>query len=160
MGAGKSTVGRQLASRLSFAFMDTDHRIEQRTGADIPWIFDVEGEAGFRLRETSVLEELLGVERYVVATGGGIVEREGNIALLAQLGLVIYLTASVDQLFARTGKDKKRPLLQVPDPKAKILALIEHRDPLYRQAADLVLDTEGKNSQWVVNKILQHLDEH
>lgn len=153
MGAGKSTVGRQLASRLSFKFIDTDHRIEERTGADIPWIFDVEGEDGFRVRETSVLEELSGFKNYVIATGGGIVERECNHPLLKALGKVIYLTASIDQLYARTCKDKKRPLLQVEDPKAKIRSLIEHRDPLYRGVADLVLDTDGRNSQWVVNRI-------
>lgn len=157
MGAGKSTVGRQLASRLSFLFLDTDHRIEERTGADIPWIFDVEGEAGFRLRETSVLEELQGIDHYVVATGGGIVERPHNHTLLKSLGCVVYLTASIDQLYSRTCKDKKRPLLQVPDPRAKIQSLFERRDPIYRSVADVVLDTDGKNSQWVVNRIYQIL---
>lgn len=153
MGAGKSTVGRQLASRLAFAFVDTDHMIEARTGADIPWIFDVEGEAGFRQRESAVLQDLLGVEQHVIATGGGIIEREANHALLKQLGRVVYLTASLEQLFSRTAKDKKRPLLQVADPKAKIEALLARRDPLYRGVADCVLDTDGKSSQWVVNRI-------
>lgn len=154
MGAGKSTVGRQLASRLAFAFVDTDHVIEARTGADIPWIFDVEGEEGFRQRESAVLEDLLGLDNHVIATGGGIIERECNHLTLNKLGKVVYLTASLDQLYARTCKDKKRPLLQVDDPKARIESLLAKRDPLYRKVADFILDTDGRNSQWVVNKII------
>lgn len=153
MGAGKSTVGRQLASRLSFTFLDTDHVIEQRTGADIPWIFDVEGEQGFRTRETAVLEDSLPLRGHVIATGGGIVERPHNLALLRKLGEVFYLTASIEQLYARTFKDKKRPLLQVANPKQKICELFERRDPLYRTVADHTLDTDGKNSFWVVQRI-------
>lgn len=153
MGAGKSTVGRQLASRLSFSFLDTDHVIEERTGADIPWIFDVEGEEGFRQRETAVLKDLLDLKLHVIATGGGIVEKEENYSLLRELGQVFYLTASVDQLYARTCKDKKRPLLQVDDPRQKIQEIFDRRDPLYRRVADQVLDTDGKNSHWVVQKI-------
>jgi shikimate kinase len=104
MGAGKSTVGRYLASRLSYSFVDTDHLIEERAGADIPWIFDVEGEAGFRARETSTLDSLLGIDRHIVATGGGIVIRPENHEKLKRLGKVVYLTASVEQLLARTAK--------------------------------------------------------
>lgn len=158
MGAGKSTVGRNLASRLSYTFTDTDHLIEERAGADIPWIFDVEGESGFRARETATLESLLGVSQQVIATGGGIVVRPENHEILRKLGKVVYLTASVDQLVARTSKDKKRPLLQVDDPKTRIEQLLEHRDPLYRQLADYVLNTDGRGSKWVVQNIMQWMN--
>jgi Shikimate kinase len=158
MGAGKSTVGRYLASRLSYTFVDTDHLIEERAGADIPWIFDVEGEPGFRARETATLDSLLGVERHVIATGGGIVIRPENHDKLKALGKVIYLTASADQLLSRTAKDKKRPLLQVADPRSRIEELLQQRDPLYRQLADHVLQTDGRSSKWVVQHILHWLD--
>ena len=154
MGAGKSTVGRQLASRLSFAFVDTDHMIEARTGANIPWIFDVEGEEGFRQRETAALKSLEGMTKHVIATGGGIIEREVNHPILKSLGKVVYLSASLEQLYTRTAKDSKRPLLQVADPKAKIKSLVERRDPIYKSVADVILYTDGRNSQWVVNKIV------
>jgi shikimate kinase len=157
MGAGKSTVGRYLASRLSYSFVDTDHLIEERAGADIPWIFDVEGEAGFRLRETAVLDHLQGVKSHVVATGGGIIVRPENHQKLKALGKVVYLTASVEQLLARTAKDKKRPLLQVADPRRRIEELLHERDPLYRSLADHVLQTDGRGSKWVVQQILQWL---
>lgn len=157
MGAGKSTVGRYLASRLSYSFVDTDHLIEERAGADIPWIFDVEGEAGFRLRETAILDYLQGVDAHVIATGGGIVVRPENHQKLNALGKVVYLTASVEQLLARTAKDKKRPLLQVADPRSRIEELLRERDPLYRSLADYVLQTDGRSSKWVVQQILQWL---
>ena len=156
MGAGKSTVGKLLASRLSFQFIDTDHFIEERSGADIPWIFDVEGEEGFRQRETTALESLQGHTEHVVATGGGIIMREENHALLKEIGQVFYLTASIDQLFSRTAKDKRRPLLQVSDPRKRIEQLIEIRDPLYRKVADVIVDTDGKTSKWVAQNIASH----
>lgn len=159
MGAGKSTVGRQLASRLSFEFVDTDQLIERRAGADIPWIFDVEGEDGFRARETAVLLGMTQLTRHVIATGGGIIEREVNLPVLQQLGTVIYLTASLEQLYARTCKDKKRPLLQVDDPKGRIASLFARRDPIYRKIADWVLETDGRGSQWVVNRIVSLLNQ-
>lgn len=155
MGAGKSTVGRYLASRLAYSFVDTDHLIEERAGADIPWIFDVEGEAGFRARETAILDYLQGVELHVIATGGGIVVRPENHQKLKALGSVVYLTASIEQLLARTAKDKKRPLLQVADPRSRIEELFNQRDPLYRSLADHVLQTDGRSSKWVVQQILQ-----
>lgn len=158
MGAGKSTVGRYLASRLFYSFVDTDHLIEERAGADIPWIFDVEGEAGFRVRETAILDYLQGVESHVIATGGGIVIRPENHQKLKVLGKVVYLTASIEQLLARTAKDKKRPLLQVADPRSRIEELLQQRDPLYRTLADYVLQTDGRSSKWVVQQILQLLD--
>lgn len=158
MGAGKSTVGRMLAARLGFVFVDTDHLIEERSGADIPWIFDVEGEAGFRTRETAILDSLFGVTSHVIATGGGIVMREENHPRLRALGQVVYLTASIEQLVARTSKDRKRPLLQVPNPRAKIIELLELRDPLYREVANYVLQTDGRNSKWVVSHLCHWLE--
>lgn len=154
MGAGKSTIGRMLASKLGFDFLDTDQVIEQRTGANIPWIFDVEGEAGFRDREQAVLAELVLLDNTVVATGGGIVEREENRKLLQSLNNVIYLTASIDQLVARTSKDKKRPLLQVSDPKAKIIELLARRDPLYCSVASATLISDGLSPKVVAQKIV------
>lgn len=158
MGSGKSTVGRLLASRLGFSFVDTDSVIEERTGADIPWIFDVEGEAGFRLRETAVLRDLLADRgSMVIATGGGIVTSEENIGLLKQLGTVFFLKASIDQLASRTGKDKKRPLLQVDDPKAKIEELLTHRMPLYNAVSDIEIVTDARGAKGVVQQICSHL---
>lgn len=158
MGAGKSTVGRMLSARLGFSFVDTDHLIEERSGADIPWIFDVEGEEGFRARETAILDSLQGASQHVIATGGGIVMRPENHQRLRDLGSVVYLTASIEQLVARTSKDRKRPLLQVPDPKAKIIELLKLRDPIYRQVADYILETDGRNSKWVVNHLCHWLE--
>lgn len=159
MGAGKSTVGRMLSSRLGFTFVDTDHLIEERTGADIPWIFDVEGEEGFRTRETAILDSLSGLSEHVIATGGGIVVRPENHQRLKSLGTVVYLTASTEQLVNRTSKDRKRPLLQVANPRAKIIELLTQRDPLYRSIADYVLETDGRNSRWVVNHLCHWLEQ-
>jgi shikimate kinase len=155
MGAGKSTIGKLVAAQLSLPFVDTDRVIEERTGADIPWIFDVEGEEGFRQRETSVLGDLLVGEAIVLATGGGIVTREQNRKLLEDDSLVVYLTASIDQLVERTYKDKKRPLLQVADPEAKIRSLIAERHPLYEQVADVVVQTDRRSPKAVANEIAQ-----
>ncbi len=159
MGAGKSTVGKMVASRLGYNFVDTDHLIVARSGADIPWIFDVEGEDGFRRRESQMLESLLGVDRHVIATGGGIVVRPENHPLLEQLGRVFYLTASIDQLFARTSKDKKRPLLQVADPRSQIEHIFNTRDPIYRKISHVVLNTDGRSSKWVAQQIAQSMCE-
>lgn len=154
MGAGKSTLGRLLATRLNYQFLDTDNLIEERTGADIPWIFDVEGEEGFRERETAVLEECVGMRDSVVATGGGIVLRTGNRELLARADKVVYLQASIEHLVERTHKDKRRPLLQVEDPRAKIVELYHQRDPLYRSVADEVVVTDGQSLKTLVQNIV------
>lgn len=153
MGAGKSTIGRLLASELSYNFRDSDRVIEERTGADIPWIFDMEGEEGFRERETAVLQELAGEQATVVATGGGIVLREQNRVLMKSAGYVCYLTASIDQLVERTARDKKRPLLQVENPRQKIIDLLTLRDPLYQSAADFIVNTDRRSPKAVAQDI-------
>lgn len=158
MGAGKSTIGRLLAARLKWHFLDTDTVIEERTGADIPWIFDVEGEEGFRNRESSVLQDVVNESHTVVATGGGIVLRPLNREYLQKHGNVVYLTASIDQLVERTCKDKKRPLLQVENPRAKIVELFTHRDPLYRDVATQIVTTDGRSPKYVVNEIVRLFD--
>lgn len=159
MGAGKSTIGRQLAKELGWPFVDSDHEIEARTGASIPLIFDVEGEAGFRLREKKVIDELTQRERLVLATGGGVVLDPENRAHLAARGTVVYLSATADQLFARTAKDRNRPLLQIADPRAKLESLLEIRDPLYREIADLVVDTGKRSVRTAEREILAKMRE-
>ncbi len=155
MGAGKSTIGRLVAGLLNLPFYDSDRVIEERTGADIPWIFDVEGEAGFRQRETAVLADMLQGETMVLATGGGIVIRNENRQMLKEQGFVVYLTASLTQLVERTYKDKKRPLLQVDDPEAKIRELIALRDPLYREVAHLSVKTDRRSPRAVAQEVAQ-----
>ncbi len=153
MGAGKSTIGRLLASELNLSFRDSDRVIEERTGADIPWIFDMEGEEGFRERETAVLTELSTEANVVIATGGGIILREQNRTIMKSSGFVCYLTASIDQLVERTSRDKKRPLLQVENPRQKIIDLLSLRDPLYRDAADFVINTDRRSPKAVAQEI-------
>lgn len=157
MGAGKSTIGKMLASRLSSSFYDTDSLIEEKSGADIPWIFDVEGEAGFRQREVNVLAELLDNPASVISTGGGIIVSDANVRKLSELDGVIYLTANIQQLVERTHKDKKRPLLQVEDPRAKIVELFEQRDPIYRQVANHVIETDSRPPKHVVQRIIDKI---
>ncbi len=159
MGAGKSTIGKLLAGILNLPFYDTDRVIEERTGADIPWIFDVEGEEGFRQRESAVLSDMLQGSPGVLATGGGIVTRPENRELLKSCRCVVYLTASVDQLVSRTYKDKKRPLLQVADPEARIRELIASRDPLYREVSSLEVTTDRRGPRAVAQEIARHYRE-
>lgn len=153
MGVGKSTIGRLLAAELHHEFFDTDKLVENRAGADISWIFDIEGESGFRVRESAALAELCQQPELVIATGGGIILAEENRRLLSTYGTVVYLTASVSQLIRRTEKDKKRPLLQVEDPKQKIIELLENRDPLYRSVADKVVETDGQTPKQVAEDL-------
>lgn len=157
MGSGKSTIGRQLAKALHRKFYDSDKVIEQRTGVSISWIFEMEGEAGFRERETKTIEELTALENIVLATGGGVVLSEQNREWLKKRGHVIYLSASPEQLFRRTARDKKRPLLQTGDRRKQIEALLEIRDPLYREVADIVLKTSEQSIQHTVNEVIKKL---
>lgn len=153
MGVGKSTIGRLLAAELHLSFCDSDRVIEERTGADIPWIFDMEGEAGFRERETTVLAELAAESSLVVATGGGIVMRPQNCQIMKESGFVCYLTASIEQLVERTSRDKKRPLLQVENPRQKIIELLALREPLYRSVADFAVNTDRRSPKSVAQEI-------
>lgn len=139
MGSGKTTMGRALAKHMGKAFVDSDEEIQKRTGVTIPHIFDVEGEAGFRQRETAAIRDLVARDNMVLATGGGAVLMEQNRAMLQQNGIVIYLKASVHDLWQRTRHDRSRPLLQTADPHAKLAELLQQRDPLYLQVADIVI---------------------
>lgn len=145
MGSGKTTMGRALARHLGKAFVDSDEEIQRRTGVTIPHIFDIEGEAGFRQREMAAICALVGRDNMVLATGGGAVLLEQNRELLQQNGIVIYLNASAHDLWQRTRHDRNRPLLQTADPHAKLTELFQQRDPLYRQVADIVVQS-GKQS--------------
>lgn len=153
MGCGKTTVGRQLAKRLGRSFADTDHEIEARTGVRIPTIFEIEGEAGFRRRETQVIAELAAEQDLVLATGGGAILDPANRAALAASGVVIYLNAPPGLLFERTRHDRNRPLLRVADPLAKISELFVIRDPLYREVAHVVVDTVVGGVAQLVTKV-------
>lgn len=153
MGAGKSTIGRVLAAELHLSFRDSDRVIEERTGADIPWIFDMEGEEGFRDRESAVLVELSQSQGAVIATGGGIILRPENCEIMKASGYLCYLTASIEQLVERTARDKKRPLLQVENPRQKIIELLALRDPLYRAAADFIINTDRRSPKLVAQEI-------
>lgn len=157
MGAGKSTVGRQLAEALSFTFKDSDHEIQRRTGVDIPTIFEFEGEEGFRGRERQVIADLVAEERIVLATGGGAVLDAENRQNLTSRGVVIYLHCTPEQQFSRTSRDRGRPLLRTEDPLQILRDLMEERDPIYRQVADLVVSTEKRGTTSVVKEILRRL---
>lgn len=158
MGSGKSTVGRCLATLLNKDFVDSDQELEERCGADIPWIFDIEGEEGFRKRETDVLDHLSRRSNSVIATGGGAVLAEENRRILRSIGQVVYLTADPEILFARVAKDKSRPLLQVPEPQKAYEQIFVKRDPLYRATADIVIiSNESLNPQEVAKKIQTRL---
>jgi shikimate kinase len=158
MGAGKSTIGRQLAKQLGLPFHDSDHEIESRTGVDIPLIFELEGETGFRKRETAVIDELTRLPDIILATGGGAVLDPANREHLKTRGRVIYLHASVNQQLKRTQKDRNRPLLQTKNPRAILEELMTTRDPLYREIATLVIETDGMRVRDVVRKIMQQLE--
>lgn len=158
MGAGKSTVGRFLAERLGYEFVDSDHEIEARTGVTIPMIFDIEGEAGFRQREATVIDELTQQPNIILATGGGAVLRESNRRHLRSRGFVIYLRSSVESLVQRTKNDRNRPLLQTDNPEAVLRDLLEQRDPLYLEVADLVIETQQVSIFRVVKHIQDELE--
>ncbi|MDH0029856.1 MULTISPECIES: shikimate kinase AroK [unclassified Acinetobacter] len=155
MGAGKTTVGRHLAELLGRDFLDSDHEIERKTGATIPWIFEKEGEAGFRLRETNVINELTARSALVLATGGGAVTQSANREFLNQRGIVVYLYTPVELQLQRTYRDKNRPLLQVENPEQKLRDLLTARDPLYREVAHHIIETNQGAARDLAQRILQ-----
>jgi len=159
MGAGKSTIGRLIADDLGFVFRDSDTLIEERSGAAISWIFDVEGEEGFRARETALIRELGDETGMVLATGGGAVLREENRRLLSAIGTVVFLETSVREQLARTRRDRKRPLLQSGDREQVLRELLERREPLYREIADVVVHTDRRGARSVAQEIVARLGE-
>lgn len=159
MGAGKTTIGRSLAKRLDLMFVDSDREIEARTGVSIPTVFDIEGEEGFRRRESEVIAQLSKQSAQVVATGGGAVLRPENRANMRGSGFVVYLNVPPTILWERTRHDRNRPLLQVDDPLHKLQELYAIRDPLYREVADLVIDGGRVSAQSVLQLIVEEIEE-
>ena len=157
MGAGKSAVGRQLAKMLHLSFVDSDDEIESRTGVDIPFIFEKEGEAGFRKREAKVIDDLSGLEGVVLATGGGAVVDPQSRSRLGARGFVVYLHTTVAQQLARTQKGRQRPMLENGDRQKILEELMELRDPMYREIADLIVETDGRKVKAVAGEILDRL---
>jgi shikimate kinase len=157
MGAGKTSVGKLLARRLGKTFYDCDLEIERATGVRVPVIFDIEGEPGFRAREQKILSELVQRSAVVLATGGGAVLSEQNRKLLKEHGTVVYLCASPQDLWRRTRHDRNRPLLQTADPLTKLTELYKERDPLYREVADLVVDTGNQSVSALAHRLEQKL---
>lgn len=160
MGSGKTAVGRTLARDLRLEFVDSDAEIERRTGVDIPYIFEKEGEAGFRAREREVIAELTKRENLVVATGGGAVLAEETRALLAATGFVVYLDTSIDEQIRRTSRTRQRPLLIDDDPRAVLTTLREIREPLYREIADICIETTGKRVKSVAASVCAAVREY
>lgn len=157
MGAGKSTIGRHLADELHLEFFDSDQEIERRTGADIAWIFDLEGEDGFRKREEDVINELTDRQGIVLATGGGSVISKSVRNRLSARGIVVYLQTTIDKQVARTQRDKRRPLLQNENPEAVLKELADARNPLYQEVADYVVDTDDQSARAVANQIISKI---
>lgn len=157
MGAGKTTVGKLLAQQMHKTFVDSDEEIQRRTGVTISHIFDIEGEAGFRQRETNIILDLVRLDNIILATGGGAVLSEQNRNVLCCNGVVVYLKSTVHDLWQRTRHDRSRPLLQTADPRAKLKELYEQRDPLYTQMADLVLPTGKQSVHSLVLQLQQEL---
>jgi len=155
MGAGKTTIGRLIAKQLGLTFYDSDREIEKRTGASISLIFELEQESGFRKRECKILDEFTQFDNIVLATGGGAILDPGNRKILASRGHVIYLFAPIEQLLNRTSRDKTRPLLQTDDPENKLQELMAIRDPLYREVAHTIIETNNSPVKHVVNNLLE-----
>ena len=157
MGAGKSAVGRYLAKTLHLSFVDSDDEIESRTGVDIPFIFEKEGESGFRKREAVVIDDLSKMDGVVLATGGGAVVDPDSRSRLGGRGFVVYLFTSVDQQVARTGRGRERPLLENGNPRETLQNLLDQRDPLYREIADIVVETDGRKVKSVAGEIIEQV---
>ena len=157
MGAGKSAVGRQIAKALHLSFLDSDDEIESRTGVDIPFIFEKEGEEGFRKREAKVIDDLSALENIVLATGGGAVTDPQSRSRLGARGFVVYLYTTVDQQVARTVKGRERPMLADGDSREILEDLMAIRDPIYREIADLTVETDGRRVKAVANEIIERL---
>ena len=157
MGSGKTTIGRQIAKSLNMEFIDSDHEIEKRTGVDIPFIFEKEGESGFRKREHEIIHELCTQTDIVLATGGGAVIDSDNRSALKGNGIVIYLQTPVAELLKRTSRDKNRPLLQTEDPKAKLEKLMQEREGFYKEVSDLIIDTGNRSAKDVVKEIIEKI---
>ncbi len=159
MGAGKSTIGRELADKLHLEFFDSDQEIERRTGADIAWVFDLEGEEGFRKREETVIDDLSEMQGIVLATGGGSVISSQVRNRLSARGIVVYLETTIDKQVARTQRDRRRPLLQTSeDPRTVLENLAVERNPLYEEVADVIVQTDDQSAKVVANKIVERLD--
>jgi shikimate kinase len=157
MGAGKSSIGRKLAEHLALPFWDSDKLLEQRTGVDIPTIFEFEGEAGFRERESRIIDELTQQTGIVLATGGGAILMQQNRSWLRQRGAVVYLCANVDTQIRRTARDRNRPLLQTADPRATLTLLLAQRDPLYREVADVIISTDRHSVSFIIKFLMERL---
>ncbi|WP_434779687.1 shikimate kinase AroK [Neisseria sp. Ec49-e6-T10] len=160
MGAGKTTVGRQLAFRLGKDFYDSDHEIVARTGVPVTTIFEIEGEERFRAREAQMIAELTQKQNIVLATGGGVILREDNRRALAQNGTVIYLRSSIDAILERTRYDRTRPLLQTENPRAKLEALFKQRDPLYQEIADITIDASELFFSTLMRNLLLTIEQY
>ena len=154
MGSGKSTVGKIISDEMFLSFFDTDEEIESRTGASIDWIFDLEGEAGFRKRESDILNEMVEKNSIVLSTGGGIILSEDNRELLSSRGTVFYLSTPILTQVERTAKDTDRPLLKDGDPKEILTKLHNEREALYEMVSDHIVDTENKSSNQVASEII------
>ena len=157
MGAGKSTIGRHLADELHLDFFDSDQEIERRTGADIAWIFDLEGEDGFRKRQENVINDLTDKQGIVLATGGGSIVTKAVRNRLSARGIVVYLQTTIDKQVARTQRDKRRPLLQNENPEQVLRDLAEMRNPLYEEVADYIVDTDDQSARAVANQIISKI---
>lgn len=157
MGSGKTSIGQYLAKQLNLNFIDADQELEQRTGVTVSWIFSIEGEEGFRKRETKIIDELTQRQNIVLATGGGAILNPFNRTILAQRGLVIYLQASIEQLVQRTSANRNRPLLQEKDPHLILTKLLEQREVLYQEIADLTINTDSSNIIQIANDIISEL---
>jgi len=158
MGSGKTTIGKQVSKALDMEFFDTDHAVEVKTGVNIATIFELEGEEGFRLREHSLLVDLMDNQKKVIATGGGIVLKGENRKLLRQLGAVVYLRSNINDLILRLKNDKTRPLIQNVNLDEKFNELFKARDPLYIEVADYIIDTKNKKVSDIKNEVLELLN--